>query len=199
MKNILFLVIMISCVASQAQVITLGVNAGILYNTPPEGTSGTSVKPYGSFRIMKKFSSAVIGVGDDVGSLDAIASAQYIDSASGKVEFMSYTYEFANPFVMPNIFVDFRMPLPKSYWYIGGNLGYMIGQSSYYINPTVNTIGKKEESSSGASIGLHAGFTLQATNKLDVNIEAAARYVSIGTARASIFYFPISAGLRYNF
>jgi hypothetical protein len=182
---------------SSAQSLTAGIHGGVLYNTAPERATSTAVKPYGSLRVYKEVNSVTLGFGLDAGSLDANTTIQYIDSVSKTVEHFAYTQQYARHFIMPNISVNVKMPVLRSHWYFGGNIGYMFGKTTYMETPTLYSLTKRIEATSGASIGAHAGFILNAGKNMGFSLEVAGRYVSIGKSRASLFYFPLSAGLQY--
>jgi hypothetical protein len=199
MRKLILFCFLILSFSSSAQRIIVGLNGGVLYNTAPEGTTVSGVKRYGSLKIGTEVKSVMLNVGADIGSLSAGTNIEYIDSASSKVQFVHYTYEFARNFVMPNISVNVKFPLPKSNAYFGGNAGYIIGKAVYMEQVSPFIITKRTEPTSGASVGAQAGYTFEATEKFGINVEAAARYTSVGKLKASIFYFPLSFGLRYKF
>lgn len=199
MKFIAGLIVCILPFMATAQSLTAGIHGGILYNTAPKPATTTAVKPYGSLRLYKPVNDIELGFCLDMGSLDANTSIQYIDSFNKKLEFITYTEEYARFFIMPNISVNSRTPLKFGSWYFGANIGYMFGRTTYMEAPTLYTVTKRNQGTYGASVGLHTGLSINAGSKLGFNIEAAGRYTSIGKNRPKLFYFPLSAGLQYAF
>ena len=199
MKKLILFFLLILPVLCTAQRVIVGLNGGVLYNTAPEGTTVTGVKRYGSLRIGTEVKSIMLSIGADIGSLNAGSNIEYIDSASNQVQFINYTYEFARNFIMPNISVNVKFPLPRSHAYFGGNAGYLVGKAVYMEKLSPFLVTKRTEQTSGASVGVQAGYTFEATEKFGFNVEAAARYTSVGKLKESIIYFPLSFGLRYRF
>ena len=201
MKPVLWIVLLAFPFLSVAQSLTAGIHGGILYNTAPKPATSTAVKSYGSIRVYKPVNDVELGFCLDIGSLDANSTVQYIDTSvkPKKLEVLAYTEEYARIFVMPNLSVNSRMSLKFGSWYFGGNIGYMFGQTSFMESPDNYTVVKRSERTAGASVGAHAGLSIDAGNKLMFSIEAAGRFASIGRNRPKLFYFPLSAGLQYAF
>lgn len=201
MKPVLWIAFAALPFLSAAQSLTAGIHGGILYNTAPKPATATAVKSYGSLRVYKPVNDVELGFCLDIGSLNANTNVQYIDTTvkPKKLEVLAYTEEYARFFVMPNLSVNSRMKLKFGSWYFGGNIGYMFGQATFMESPSNYDVVKRTESTHGASVGAHAGITIDAGSKLMFSIEAAGRFASIGRNRPKLFYFPLSAGLQYAF
>ncbi|MCD6062701.1 MAG: hypothetical protein K0R82_612 [Flavipsychrobacter sp.] len=199
MKLVAWLAFFIMPFCAVAQSLTAGIQGGVLYNTAPKPATATAVKSYGSVRLYKPLNDVELGFCLDIGSLDANTTVQFIDSFTKKLEVIAYTEQYARTFIMPNLSVNSRTPLKFGSWYFGGNIGYMIGRTTFMETHDLYTVVKRNETTSGASVGVHTGLSINAGSRLGFNIEAAGRFASIGRNRPKIFYFPLSAGLQYAF
>lgn len=191
-KRLLFLLSVLPIIAN-GQNIQTSVHAGIARYPDNDVTN-----PYGSIRVGTELKNFTLG-----GALDFSFGKErkqfYYTGTTGVTTL--YKLQHVTYGISPNIFANYKVPVGKSYFYLGADVGlYYHPVTSYSL-----VLFPLEEDylpmrhiryETNAVFGGQAGYSLSVSKSFGINIEVAARYAL--AKGDNILYFPVSAGIRYT-
>jgi hypothetical protein len=215
MKTLLTLLLSLSSLLACAQKFMIGAHGGVLFNTPPTGSSEyfTNFESTPQMIVGGKLGidtrKIQLGLGCYVSSI-SYTREQKLQNANSP-----FSYAFSAPIVNPYLFVNFKKNLVRSFLYFGANAGV-----TSFTNAKDDGFYQGQEfdrefiSKNSITLGLQAGARIKLAEGLGIAGEAGMRYTmgapgmmthdQLGNPMGmyeggGIFSFPLTLGIDYIF
>jgi hypothetical protein len=195
MKSIFTGLLLASAISASAQIVSVGVQGGIVNNTPhfamydmftnANGRSGSIIGAKAALELV----GFQIGVGIQSGATGYKYESSVILNDKGVGSYAN-AYEYRGKFSLPYAFVNRKFYVAdESFLYLGVNAGYInyrketFTQSKSYASGAESVISTtplpKGSMPGGVAAGLQAGVNLNLILGFSIQAEAAARYIPI--------------------